>query len=600
MRSPVTCQTDSADEQIAAHQSLIADMEKALWTGGLNESLLEAYQAAFRQLEQLIAARGDDDRHRFVIVIPVADRPQQLRSCLDSLLELCQAFAYGGLRDGAYPKISVVIADDSNDEGHIAGNREIARHFSQFGIATTYFGLDQQFAVLAALSADEKSELSGILGNARREAFSHKGHAITRNITYLMLSETKEYGERTLIYTVDSDQEFKVKVGTSHGDKEVCAVNFFHHLDRIFAATDALVLTGKVVGDPPVSPSVMAGNFLQDVIGFLQQMAAGVAHNPCQHHKGTDHREGEASYHDMADLFGFKPASEAYQYRCTLVGDHTDADCLDDFSCRLNSFFYGEHPTRISYYCHDDVSRTVQAARTVYAGNYIFRRAGLKYFIPFAPLRLRMSGPVLGRLVKSEIKGRFVSANLPMLHKRTVRGTGQSEFRPGVCTQTCAETRAIELCDEFERQFHGDIMLFSIERLTALGYPQQQLPAEIVAATLASVQAEMQQKYNARRRDIVEKLGQLQSILHDPANWWNTSAEHAAAVENFNAFADNIARNFGTDSPCHDFINSTANWERWQARLFAAICRYPQESRAWEAALAATRTVAPEQPDRAA
>ncbi|MCK9389598.1 MAG: hypothetical protein M0Q22_14535 [Sulfuritalea sp.] len=587
MRSPITCQTASLDERIAAQRSAVADMEKALWAGGLNEPLLAAYQGAFRQLEQLIAARGDDDRHRFVIVIPVADRPQQTRSCLDSLLELCQAFAYGGLCDGAYPKISVVIADDSSDEGHIAGNREIARHFSQLGIATAYFGLDEQFAVLAALGADARAELSGILGSAGREAFSHKGHAITRNIAYLMLGDAKEYDERTLIYTVDSDQEFKVKVGTPDGDKEVCAINFFHHLDRIFAATDALVLTGKVVGDPPVSPSVMAGNFLQDVIGFLQQMAAGIARNPCRHHQGSAHREGEASYHDMADLFGFKPASEAYCYRCTLTGEHTDADCFDDFSNRLNSFFYGEHPTRISYYCHDEVSRTVQAARTVYAGNYIFRRAGLKYFIPFAPLRLRMSGPVLGRLVKSEIKGRFVSANLPMLHKRTVRGTGQSEFRPGVCAAR-AETRAVELCDEFERQFHGDIMLFSIERLTALGYPQQPLPAETVAATLASVREEMQQKYNARRRDIVEKLERLRSMLRDPANWWNTSTGHAAAVENFKAFADNIARNFGADAPCYDFINSAANWEKWQARLLVAICRYPQERRAWAAALAAT------------
>jgi hypothetical protein len=298
----------------------------------------------------------------------------------------------------------------------------------------------------------------------------------------------------------------------------------------------------------------------------------------------------------MADLFGFKPASETWQYRCTLTGEHTDADCFEDFSSRLNSFFYGEHPTRISYYCHDEVQRTVQAARTVYAGNYIFRRAGLRYFIPFAPLRLRMSGPVLGRLVKSEIKGRFVSANLPMLHKRTVRGTGQSEFRPGVFSQT----RTIELGDEFERQFHGDIMLFSIERLTALGYPQQPLPAEVVAATLASVREEMQQKYNARRRDIVEKLDRLRSMLRAPANWWNTSPEHSAAVENFTAFADNIARNFGADAPCYELINSTANWEKWQAKLLSAICHYPQERRAWEAALAATRAVAPERPAPAA
>jgi len=36
----------------------------------------------------LIAARGDDRRHHFVLVTPVADSPAQLRRCLASLLEL--------------------------------------------------------------------------------------------------------------------------------------------------------------------------------------------------------------------------------------------------------------------------------------------------------------------------------------------------------------------------------------------------------------------------------------------------------------------------------------------------------------------------------
>lgn len=596
MRSPVTCQIDSRDEKIAAQKAAIAEIEKALWAGGLNESLLDTYQAAFRQLEQLIAAQGEDDRHRFVIVIPVADRPQQLKSCLDSLLDLCRAFGYGGQRGGNYPKVAVIIADDSRDPEHIAGNKEVARHFSQLGIATSHFGAGEQRAVLDALSADEQLELSGILGSAKRADFSHKGHAITRNIAYLKLGDAAAPDERLLIYTVDSDQEFTVKVSTPHGDKEVCAVNFFYRLDEIFAATDALVLTGKVVGDPPVSPSVMAGNFLEDVIGFLQQMAAGMPHGACRHHEETARREGEAAYHDMADLFGFKPASAAYRYRCTLAGSHTDADCFDDFASRLNSFFYGEHPTRISYYRHEEALKSVQAARTVYVGNYIFRPAGLRYFIPFAPLRLRMSGPVLGRLIKSEIKERFVSANLPMLHKRTVRGTGQSEFRPGIRTAI----RAVELCDEFERQFHGDVMLFAIERLTALGYPQQSLNAETVAATLVAVQAEMQEKYNAKRRDIVAKLGQLQSLLRDPAHWWNKTAAHAAAVENFAAFADNIERNFGADSPCYELINSAANWRRWQTRLVDAVNRYPQDRRLWEAALAAAHPAEPGPPELAA
>ena len=591
MPSPATCRIASPDlgEEIAAQKSAIAAIEKRLWAGGLNEALLEPYQAAFRQLEQLIAEQGNDDRHSFVIVIPVADRPQHLQSCLDSLLELCRSFAYGGLRDGRYPKVAVIIADDTRDDGNVVRNKEIVRRFDASGIATTYFGIAEQIEFMDTLPATERAELSRILGNAKPETFSHKGHAITRNIAYLWLNRQKQYGERALFYTVDSDQEFKVKVSTAQGDKDVCALNFFHYLDEIFAQTDALVLTGKVVGDPPVSPAVMAGNFLEDVIGFLREMAAGDPQHACQHHVAGAHGGGDASYHDMADLFGFKPASEAFRYRCILTGDHANADCFGHFSHRLNSFFYGEHPTRVSYYRHDEVLRTVQPARTVYVGNYIFRPEGLRYFIPFAPLRLRMSGPVLGRLLKAEIGDRFVCANLPMLHKRTVSDSGQSEFRPGIN----AGARAIELCDEFERQFHGDVMLFSIERLTALGMPQRELPADVVSATLASVQAQMQEKYAARRRDIVDKLGVLNSILRDPAQWWNRSAQYAAAVDNLATFAANVEHNFGADSPCYDLIDAAANWQAWQARLLAAITHYAADGRSWGEALAVARPTHP-------
>jgi hypothetical protein len=59
------------------------------------------------------------------------------------------------------------------------------------------------------------------------------------------------------------------------------------------------------------------------------------------------------------------------------------------------------------------------------------------------------------------------SANLPMLHTRTLDATGEAEFRPGVVTHA----DSIDLTDEFERQFVGDVMLFTVERLTAQDFP---------------------------------------------------------------------------------------------------------------------------------
>jgi hypothetical protein len=271
MPSPATCRLASLEEQIAAQLAVIARFEAALWDGGFNEPLLPSYQSAWRRLEALIAARGDDRRHSFVLVIPVADSPQQLRACLDSLHELCTLYGYGGRHDGRYRKVSVTIADDTCDPGLIAAHQAIARDFDARGIRTLYFGLDEQRTLMASLP--ESTALPHIVGNAGMQVPGHKGQAIMRNIAYLKLAQMQTSDAPLLFYTLDADQTFKVKIATADGDCEVHAVNFLAQLDRIFSATDAEVLTGKVVGDPPVSPAVMAGNFLEDVIGFLQEMA---------------------------------------------------------------------------------------------------------------------------------------------------------------------------------------------------------------------------------------------------------------------------------------------------------------------------------------
>lgn len=583
MRSPAISRT-AESPAVAAQKAAVAQLEARLWEEGFDEARLADYQAAFRRLEDLIAA-GADDRHAFVVVIPVADRPQHLRSCLDSLLELCRTFGYGGMANGRYRKIAVVIADDSRDPACMAGNRQLADEFSARGIATRHFDQAAQFALVESVRRDNGNRLDRVLGNAGRDAFGHKGQGVMRNIAYLELAHLAQDAERVLFYSIDSDQEFKVKVPTPHGDRDVCAVNFFYRLDEIFTRTDAVVLTGKVVGDPPVSPAVMVGNFLDDVIGFLRRMAGGDAGSgPCRQHRSAAADAGDAAYHDMADLFGFRTGGDAYDYRCPLAGDHTDADCFAHFAARLNGFFYGEHPTRLSFYRHAvDALRSVAPARTVYAGNYVFRPQALDYFIPFAALRLRMSGPTLGRLIRAEVGDRFVAANLPMLHKRTVEATRQAEFRPGIHTAA----QAIDLSGEFERQFYGDVMLFSMERLTALGFARQSVGDDAIAETMDGVREEMLHRYNAKHVVIGEKLALLTGLLQAPASGWNASPRDAAAVEDFAAFAANVARNFGAAAVTYERINSPANWSRWRAELLEAVLRYPDDRRAWRDALAA-------------
>jgi len=493
-------------------------------------------------------------QHDFLVVVPVADRPRHIQACLESLRAALQRFPYAG-------RIRVLIADDSADAASIEANRTIARQFSADGLEVIHFPPEEQYALVESLGI----KLPRVLGAAPPDNYGHKGQGVMRNIAYLKVAALlKDAPANTLIWSIDSDQEFRVNVAEADG----YVVDFFNGIDAIFSQTDTQVLTGKVVGDPPVSPAVMTRNFLDDVLAFLAQMTERDPVAACGHHDAAA-ASGDAAYHDMADLFGFKPA-DSYAYPCPMHGAHTEADCFANFAGRVNSFFYGEHPTRISGYVAADLLASVQPARTVYAGNYVFRPEALHYFIPFATLRLRMSGPTLGRIVKSELGSRFVSANLPMLHKRTVESGGQSEFRPGIETQQTT----IDMSGEFERQFYGDVMLFSVEKLAVEGNLCRLANADF-SQTLDETRNAMLVRYNERQQAILERLEQLEGLLNDPTCWWHGNAA------GFRQFAANVRRNFGEASSGHARINDAANWTLWRGRLLNALSHYAEDRAAW-------------------
>lgn len=479
-------------------------------------------------------------KHHFILVIPVADRPQHLKNCFDSLLEHCRLF------DVALRYIRLFIVEDSTDPTHIHAHRQLAQTLRQAGLEVTYFCADEQFNLITSTSEN----LHRIIGNPTHDG--HKGQGVARNLAYLKLAQ-ENLPENTLIWSIDSDQEFKVKIATADGDQECFSVDYFRRLDDIFSTTDVQVLTGKVVGDPPVSPAVMTENFLDDVMAFLQQTSD---HNaPCPYHLAQTPQGSEPAYHDMADLFGFKLNPHDWHYRCPLKDSHTTGDCVTHFSEKLAGFFHGEHPTRITYYQDND--NTLSPARTVYAGNYVFRLTALKYFLPFSPLRLRMSGPTLGRLIRAQIGSRFVSANLPMLHRRTLDTQVQSGFRPGIQTTGTL----IDMRDEFERQFQGDVMLFTVEQLTAQGFPNRNFSETALAETLDAVYQDMRARYQARRLSILEKLPRLEALLNHPAQ---------------RLFVANIAHNFG-----NDLSVISRDTPPWRARLLEALVCYPEDARLW-------------------
>jgi hypothetical protein len=575
----------SLADRIAAQQRRVAELEAELWADGLVASLVESYQAAFRELEDLIASRGPDRRHHFVVVIPVADSPQHLAACLDSLLTQCRTFAYGGIEQGRYRKVTVLLADDSADPDRVRQNRGLARRFEKAGIGVHYFGIDEQLALLRRLPA---ARLGGIVGEHPVDAFAHKGQAMMRNIAYLKLAEMharvqrESPGERLLFYTIDADQTFQVKVETPDGSRSLHALNYLYWLDRLFDDGTVQVMTGKVVGDPPVSPAVMAGNFLDDVLAFLNSIRDSDPDATYRQPSAGPHVPGEAAYHDMPELFGFAGESDVYQYRCRMPGAPSNIECFIEFAQHLNSFLHGEHPTRVTWFHYQSVPESLQPARTVYTGNYVFNGDGLRWFIPFAPLRLRMSGPTLGRMLRAELGAGFASVNLPMLHGRTLARTRVSEFRPGVLS----EQSRIDLSDEMERQFYGDVMLFSVERLSAAGFPARSLDRRQIAGILDAVHAELSDKYRARRAQICARLDELRAVFNEPARWWNRTPGLDGALNDFASFIDNIQYNFVNQSCDPAPTDASRVWPEWRERQLDAIEGLPADRRAWRTALA--------------
>lgn len=559
------------------YRQAIAFLEARLCSDEPDDASIELYQQLFQELESQFSAQENRLRHNFIVIIPVADRPQHLYNCLDTLLELCKRFNYAGFNSQTDVKISALIADDSKQAENILKHRETAEFYTRQGLRTHYFGQSEQLEIIDGLNKTTREQLSNIMGEIDHAAFYHKGASLMRNITFLKLLDLMETQDRLLFFFIDSDQEFKIRINSKSGARNLYALNYFYYLDQIFSTTNTQVLTGKVVGDPPVSPAVMAGNFLEDVIAFLIRMATLEPNQACQFHAGYKDKTDDAAYHDMADLFGFSPAINALLYHCPVTGGHVHVASFSHFSNQLERFFDGEHPTRKTSYEPADSIADITPARTVYTGNYIFKPAALRFFIPFAPMKLRMAGPVMGRLIKAEINDRFVSANLPMLHQRTVVETGEAEFRPGIHRHT----ECIDLSGEYERQFFGDVMLFSMERLITLGYPKRSFALETIQETVRSIEKSLYGKYADKRRQILQKLQELRLLVDDQANWWNKLPELEDSVQNFKRFIHNIEHNFADGAMGFQLISDKIHKEYRLTEISKAIAEYPLDSQSW-------------------
>jgi hypothetical protein len=103
---------------------------------------------------------------------------------------------------------------------------------------------------------------------------------------------------------------------------------------------------------------------------------------------------------------------------------------------------------------------------------------------------------------------------------------------------------------------------------------------------LETVQGEMRTRYREKQRAILARVERLESLLDDPLTWWSREPSLAGAVADFAAFAANIRRNFGADSPASARLDSAVHRARWRARQLDAIVGLDADREAWRRALA--------------
>jgi len=485
-------------------------------------------------------------------------------------------YGYGGQdADGRSAKVTVIVAEDSHEPRHIEAHRALVEAYRNRGLQVVHFDLPEQYRLLQAIPETERRQVERLLTTQPAERFYQKGQAANRNLCYLKMRQLTQDKDRTLYYLVDSDQSFLVNRQTASGEQQVAALNYFYYIDRIFRTTDVRMLTGKLVGDPPVSPAVMAANFLDDVAAFLAQLSKRDPHGACSFHAEAAALPADAAYHDMAKLFGFDTQADHYAYRCPIAGAHDHVACLERFADRLHAFFFGEHLTRRTGFHYAGSFMDLSPARTIYPGNYIVDFDGLRYIIPFGHLRLRMSGPTAGRLIQAEIGARFASVNLPMLHGRTVTADLQAEFRPGVERYPDA---AIDISDEFERQFFGDLMLFTVVTWLKENDLAGLSDATRLQPVVDEVEAELLKLYAAKHRAVNARIAELEQWLAALPQGW----QGAPALDKLAAFLRNMRSNFGDASPAWRQIQSHTHRDARKRQIIDALANYRDERAAWD------------------
>lgn len=188
-----------------------------------------------------------------------------------------------------------------------------------------------------------------------------------------------------------------------------------------------------------------------------------------------------------------------------------------------------------------------------------------------------MSGPTAGRLIVAEIQHRFASFKMPILHRRISASGLHDDFRPGVELGEKSKQGHIDLSDEFERQFFGDLMLFTTEALVIKENVNKPFPMDLVVSIIDQKESELLQ-----HDVIIEKSRALERLVFSSNHWWLHSITLANTLPQVKIFIDNINHNFGEQSLAWQQILSKAHRAGRKQQIAEALESYRTEREAWD------------------
>jgi tRNA nucleotidyltransferase/poly(A) polymerase len=168
------------------------------------------------------------------------------------------------------------------------------------------------------------------------------------------------------------------------------------------------------------------------------------------------------------------------------------------------------------------------------------------------------------------------------MHRRTSGSGLSNDYRPGVELAQGAGQHCIDLSNEFERQFFGDLMLFTTEALVKVSDVNLPFAKEKILEVIGQKEQELLELYQLKHQDVLSNCQQLNELVFNQEHWWLDKADLVEALQRVNEFINNIQRNFGDQSLAWRQIQSSEYRAARKQQIVEALMSYRSERDVWD------------------